>query len=138
MVMSVILGWVVSIPITLPSEVLNMAKEEGKLRIEIRSPYGESFEEQTASEIISFGQETESKIFPIAEAKQVTNSFRDLDLNKINLKSIYDGSPQTIPLLFVLCSQLLVGSHFRRSGSHLEHEFDPSSKENIARFIKIV
>ena len=31
---------------TLPSEVLNMAKEEGKLKIEIRSPYGESFEEE--------------------------------------------------------------------------------------------
>ena len=70
----------------LPSEVLNMANEEGKLRIEIRSPYGESFEEQTASEVIHFGQETESKIFPIVEAKQITNSFRDLDLSKINLK----------------------------------------------------
>ena len=33
---------------------------------------------------------------------------------------IYECSPQTAPLLSVLCSQLLVGSHSRRTGSHLK------------------
>lgn len=70
---------------TLPSEVLNMASEEGKLKIEIRSPYGKSFEESTASKIINFGEETESKIFPIAEAEGPTNVFKNLDPQKIAL-----------------------------------------------------
>ena len=70
---------------SLPPEVVNMARAEGQLKIEIRSPYGESFEEQIASEIIDFSKGTESKIFPIGEAEEVTNSFKDLDLNKIDL-----------------------------------------------------
>ena len=70
---------------TLPLEVVNMAKEDGKLKIEIRSPYGESFEQQTALEIINFNQGTESKIFPIVETKEITNNFKDLDENKSTL-----------------------------------------------------
>jgi len=71
---------------TLPSEVVNMAREEGQLKIEIRSPYGQRFEEQTASEIIYFDKENESKIFPLSESEKVANSFEGLDKDKINLK----------------------------------------------------
>ncbi len=129
---------------TLPSEVLNMAKEEGKLKIEIRSPYGECFEAQTSTEIIHFGQETESKIFPIAEAKQVTNTFRDLDPNKLNLKksravsiillNLNGGdmvvhSIQSIVDKMRPCDELIVVDHGSDDGS-IEKVKQFSGKEN--------
>ena len=92
---------------TLPSDVVNMAREEGKLKIEIRSPYGESFEEQTASEVIHFGQGTESKIFPIAEAEEVMNSFKNLDPKKISLNT---GTPVSIILLNLNGGDMVVHS----------------------------
>ena len=54
---------------TLPSED-EYGERRGKLKLRLEVPM-EKFEEETASEIIHFGQETESKIFPISEPKKL-------------------------------------------------------------------
>ena len=66
---------------TLPSNINKLAQINGLLKVEIRSPYGSTYEERVASTEINVKNEHESIVF-YDKIELTKKSFNDIDLEK--------------------------------------------------------
>ena len=123
----------------LPSDIQNMASEDGALKVEIKSPYGESFDSHTDSKTIYFGHEAELKIFPIAEKKELDKTFGNLNQIKASNNQVKSIS---IILLNLNGGDIVIHSiqsiiEKMRPGDELivvDHGSNDSSVERIKQF----